>query len=138
MGIETARASFVRTKGNIFFMANYLDEFQGIPRGESFSCDADKTVRLPNVPCRFAKLANWNQTTDADTNFTHLVNVDTILPEGLNADLYWGFVGEQGGDLQFQLFAGRDTEIFPIDNLSRIIFRARPAQAGRLYVAWWT
>ena len=114
------------------FESNYLAGFKGVAGASSKIIEADVTVRLPDQPCRFAMLSNFN-VTDVPA-FTPKGDVGAnALPEDDLDEIYWGFSGR----ICAQLFAGRSTEIFPISNLNLITVRCRPSQSTTVWFAWW-
>jgi hypothetical protein len=112
-------------------ITSYLSDFQGRTGASSIAIPADKLVRLPDQPCKFALLSNWS------TEDTPLLpeKSDAGVPESdLDnlQELYYGF----NGRLVAQLLDGRSTELLPVANLSQICVRTRPGQSGTLYFAW--
>lgn len=115
----------------------YLENFQGLC--DSGTADlpaiaaglATGIVRLPDQPCRLVQLHNWN--VGDDTSFTAKATAGGALVEDDLQEIYYGFNGKFCG----QIFQGRSSEIMPINNLSQIIVRSRPAQSGKVYYSWW-
>ena len=114
------------------FQTQYTAGFKGIPMASSKVIEADVTVRLPDQPCRFAMLSNFN-VVDVPT-FTAKGDIGAnALPEDDLDEIYYGF----GGRICAQLFTGRSTEVFPISNLNLITVRCRPSQSTTVWFAWW-
>ena len=110
---------------------HYLENFEGNANASSVTIPADKTVRLPDQPCKFAMLSNFNVLDD--TNFTAKPTAGSasVVEDDLQ-EIYFGFRGR----LIAQLFAGRNTELLPVSNLNQISVRCRPAQSGVIYFSW--
>lgn len=93
----------------------------------------DVIERLPDIPCRFAKL--FCSTVDIDTGLTSPVGgaASSLPSDAADAqELFWGF----GGDMFAQLFAGEQTEWFPLDNMNQIFARSASGKTRRIFYAW--
>ena len=110
----------------------YFDGFQGKANSSSTIIPADVKIRLPNQPCRFAMLSNFN-VLDAPAFTAKTGAGDPALVEDDLTEIYWGF----GGQIAHQLFAGRSTEVFPIENLNLITVRCRPSDSTTVWYSWW-
>jgi hypothetical protein len=125
-GVETAENKMNVSK-------NYFEGFEGKAAGGSKNIPADKIIRLPDQPCRFAVLSNWS----TDDTPIMAEKSDAGVPESdldNMQEIYYGF----GGQLIAQLFVGQSSEMFPVSNLNQICIRARPGQSARVYFAWFS
>ena len=115
---------------------DYLKDFKGFVDGGSVILpalagdDPTAVVRLPDQPCKFVQLHNWN--TLDDISFTAKGGAGAAGVEDDLQEIFWGVNGKFVG----QLFQGRSTEIMPIANLNQIIVRTRPLLAGKVYYTW--
>lgn len=114
----------------------YLEGFQGRADGGTIVLPAlaagvaEAYVRLPDQPCKFVQLHNWN--VGDDTSFTAKGGAGAAGVEDDLQEFFWGFNGKLVG----QLFAGRSTEIMPLNNLNQIVCRARPLLTAKVYYTW--
>ena len=92
-----------------------------ITTGKAHSEYVDVTelgVELPDRPCLFVKLENWDL----------LEDFATAQP----ADIYWGHEGR----FAHKLAAGGNSELLPVANTNTIIARTKAGQTARLYFTW--
>lgn len=106
----------------------YLENFEGKAGASSIIVPSDKTVRLPDQPCKFVMLARWNVSNDEAFTIvsSSVLNTDT--------ELYYGF----NGVVCCQLFISQTTQLIPVNNANQIIIR-NPAKSGAeapVYYAW--
>lgn len=110
----------------------YLSNYEGNSDASDIKIAADKTVRLPDRPCKFVMLSNWT-----------VSDVPTFPPKGAAAfslphdadtatEVYYGF----NGRITAQLFAGQSTVLLPVSNLSQICVRSTPGMSGVVWYAW--
>ena len=112
-------------------MSNFLDDFQGKAAASSIFVP-ESGVRLPDIPCKFVKLSNWNTANDS------VQTVDAASASGsyldVSKEVYYGF----NGIIIAQLFPAQSTEMLPISNLNQVCLQARVGSGGReLWYAWW-
>lgn len=108
----------------------YIDGFEGRADAGDLILPADTIVRLPDQPCRFVQLHNWN--VGDDTSLTAKGGAGAAGVEDDLQEIYYGFNGKLIG----QIFQGRSSDILPVSNLNQIIVRARPLLSGHVYFAW--
>lgn len=114
---------------------NYLEGFLGLSNAGSVPLTSDKTVRLPDQPCKFVMLSNFNVLDDTDN--TAKPDAGNFAAEADNQqEIYYGFTAGAGGRLVGQLFQGQSTELLPVNNCNQIIVRPRKSRTGVLYYAW--
>jgi len=107
----------------------YLADYFGIARGGSV--DATEAIkRLPDNPCKYVMLANWN-TTAGSAQAYQALSADSLY-ENAGYEIYYGF--EQS--LILQLFPSQNSGLLPVNNTNQICFKARPAATVKLWYAW--
>jgi hypothetical protein len=112
-------------------LRNYLEDFEGVAASSTFPIEADKTMRLPDQPCRFVQLFHWN--TGDDMSLTRKADIGLLgSSKDDENEVYYGF----GQRLCGQLFVGEHTDLIPVKNLNQIIVRTRPSKTATIYVAW--
>jgi hypothetical protein len=114
-------------------MFEYLNDYKGDADAGSLDIPADKTVRLPDNPCRFVMLSNLT-VTDAAALTTPKNAALSSQPKDAadNTELYWGIDGRISG----QLFAGESTVLLPVKNTNKISIRAAAGATGRVHYTW--
>jgi len=124
----TARQAFIGDRA-----ANdlpwYLQDYLGIAEGGSLGV-GDAIIRLPDNPCRFVMLANWNTTVGSAQTFQALSLNNLYEDSGF--EIYYGF----GKTLVAQLFPSQNSGLLPVNNTNQICVKARPAAAVQLWYAW--
>jgi hypothetical protein len=114
---------------------NYLEGFQGLSNSGSVSLPVDKTIRLPDQPCKFVMLSNFTVLDDMD-NTAKPDAGDPLTVIDNQQEIYYGFTSGAGGRLVAQLFVGQSTELLPVNDCNQIIVRSRHGNAGVIYYAW--
>ena len=102
-------------------------------RGEVFgsSVEVDENgVVLPNNPCRYVMLMNWNS--DESSSLTYLPVSADGLYENTNSEFYYGFRGVYVA----QLYPSQSSGLLPVRNTNLICVRTRPGITRRLFFAW--
>lgn len=87
-------------------------------------------ARLPNQPCKFAMLSNWNVDDDPSMAFKPVSSDNLVANAGF--EVYYGF----NGIYVAQLLMGHVTDLLPISNLDQICVRSRPSSTARVWFAW--
>jgi hypothetical protein len=111
-------------------LANYLENFQGRSGASSIDVADGELKRLPNQPCRFVMLANWNVTNTPEFNL-EAVAPATIIEES-EEEVYYGF----NGVLFAPLIPTRTTDLLPVANCDQVCVRSRPTKSRVIYFAW--
>ena len=111
-------------------MAFYLEDFLGKARSSSFDVAADLR-RLPDNPCKFVLLANFN--VDEETPLTYTALSADSLYENAGDEIYYGF----DGVIAAQLFPSQNSGLLPVNNTNQICLRARPGVGQKkLWYTW--
>lgn len=87
-----------------------------------------KALGKPDEVCKFVVLANWT-TDDSLSNNLTVPKDSNFVAESSQTEIYYGY------DKSFahQLFAGRETNYLPCQNLAQISVRARKGQTRKLF-----
>jgi hypothetical protein len=102
-------------------------------RGEVFAGSVEVTaagVVLPNNPCRYVMLCNWNTNTAPALNYSAL-SFDGLY-ENSGLEFLYGF----NGAYVAQLFPSQNSGLLPVKNTNLICVRTRPGQTRTLFYAW--
>lgn len=120
----------VNILGNVwgFLRRSFYLSIEGGAQSGSIDVD-EKGVRLPHQPCRFVKLENL--TVSGDAVFSYKSRAGNGA-RNASLEVYYGF----GDEIAHALYDGRATELYPIDNLNRVILRARPGETVKIYYSW--
>ena len=98
----------------------YLEGYKGEAVANTEVMAAGAYKRLPDIPCKFVKLARWNASDD--TNFT------VAGPDYLDTDdeIYYGFDSVLFG----QLFISQTTDLIPVSNAKQILLHVPQKTPG--------
>ena len=102
-------------------------------RGEVFAGSVEVTeagVVLPNNPCRYAMLCNWN------TDTAPALSYSALSGDGLYENAGFEFLYGFNGVYIAQLFPSQNTGLLPVKNTNLICARTRPGQTRTLFFAW--
>ena len=108
----------------------YLSNFEGRSGASSILVPADKLVRLPDQPCKFAMLSNFN--IQNDSAFTLKASGTGGLYQDIGEEVYYGF----NGIVIAQLFPAESTQLLPVNNLDQVCLRTRPGDSITIWYAW--
>lgn len=97
----------------------YLEDYKGDAFAGSVTVAVGATVRLPDIDCKFVKLARWNASDDGAFTVAGAGFLNT------NDEIYYGFAEVIFG----QLFVSQTTDLLPVSNLKQIQLRV-PAKAA--------
>lgn len=101
--------------------------------GEVFAGSIDVTeagIVLPNNPCRYAMLCNWN------TNTAPALEYAALSTEGLYENSGFEFLYGFNGVYVAQLFPSQTSGLLPVKNTNLICVRTRPGKTRTLFFAW--
>lgn len=104
---------------------SYLSDFKGLAGTRSVNV-TDRGEQLEDLACKFVKLSNFNVSNLISRPF------DTTDAKDSGFEIYWGF----SGNPSFQLFAGEQTELLPIQNLNQITLQARPGDTRQIWITY--
>lgn len=105
------------------------DNYLGEARSSSF--DVSETLkRLPDNPCRFVMLSNWNAADDTALSYSGLSG--DSLYENAGDEIYYGFFGV----IAHQLYPTQTTGLLPVKNTNMISVRTRPGETRKLFFTW--
>ena len=107
----------------------YLEHYIGVANAGSVLA-TDVEARLPDNPCKYVMLANWNSDITVTQEYFDLSGES--LYENNGREIYYGF----GGVLCLQLFQSQNSGLLPVNNTNQIVFKARPGQSMHLWYAW--
>lgn len=107
----------------------YLEDYRGHALAAAVMATAD-VARLPDNPCRYVMLANWNSDVSVTQNYSSL-SFDGMY-ENAGDEIYYGF----NGVLCFQLFPTQNSGLIPVNNTNQILFKARAGKTRQLFYAW--
>lgn len=102
------------------------ESYLGEARSSSVIATAE-LQRLPDNPCRFVMLCNWN--TDDSTALNYSALSGDNLYENAGFEILYGF----NGIVAHQLFASQSTGLLPVKNTNLISFRSRTADRALFY-----
>jgi hypothetical protein len=105
------------------------DGYLGEARSSSFEVTQD-LKRLPDNPCRFVMLSNWNAGDDVALSYSTLSGDN--LYENAGDEIYYGFAGT----LAAQLFPSQSTGLLPVKNTNLISVRTRNGEVRKLFYTW--
>lgn len=111
-------------------VANYLADYEGKTGGSSIDV-GEGGVRLPDQPCKYAMISNWNVLNDAAAFSFHAPSADNLY-ENSGFEMYYGF----NGIYVAQIFPGSNTGLLPVNNLKQICLRTRPGSVLTAWFAW--
>lgn len=111
-------------------MGFYLENYLGQARSSSF--DVSEVIRrLPDNPCKYVLLSNFN--VDEETPLTYTALSADSLYENAGDEIYYGFAGV----IAAQLFPSQNSGLLPVSNTNQICVRARPAIfQKKLWYTW--
>ena len=109
----------------------YLEGYEGTADCSHVVVPINGSVRLPDQPCKFVRLARWN--VSDDEAFT--VDATGNRLES-NNEIYYGF---GGGKLFGQLYISDTSDLIPVSNCKYITVRstAKLAAPVRVYFSWY-
>lgn len=127
----TPKAAFLGGQPNdlMKFVSGYFDNYLGKSDAGSVLV-TEGGVRLPNRPCKFVLLSNWNTEHDANLNFKTLSGDG--LYENSGDEIYYGF----NGIYVAQLFPSQNSGLLPVSNTDQICLRSHPSQSTQVWYAW--
>jgi hypothetical protein len=112
-------------------MANYLDDFEGKGYADSILV-TEAGVKLPNTPCKFVKICNWNTNNDSTQSIQAANATGSYIDTG--TEVYYGFHGIIAG----QIFPAGSTELLPVSNLNEILLQTKVGGGNRqIWFMWW-
>lgn len=108
----------------------YLEGYEGKADCSSVLIAVNASVRLPDQPCKFVRLARWN----VSDNEAFTVDATANRYEA-NNEVYYGFKGKLFG----QLYMSDTSDLIPVSNLNQITIRstAKLGAAVRVYFSWY-
>ncbi len=122
-----AKKAFIDGQGGGVAVGDLLqDDYLGEARSSSFDV-TEALRRLPDNPCRFVMLCNWN--TDDATALNYSALSGDSLYENAGFEILYGF----NGVVAHQLFASQTTGLLPVKNTNLISVRTRAGVARKLF-----
>lgn len=108
----------------------YLSDYEGRSGASSIKVGDGELKRLPDQPCKFAVISNWN--VQDVPSFTIKATGASGFYDDSADEVYYGF----NGIIMGQIMPARSTELLPVNNLNQICVRTRPGDSITIWYAW--
>jgi hypothetical protein len=108
-----------------------LAGLRGISRAIDVNTEG-RTLGEPDEECKFVKISNWT-TDDTEENNLTIPSGSSFAPEQTSTEIYYGY------DKTFahQLFAGRETDFLPCQNLGQISVRTNKSGNRKVFFTFY-